>query len=223
MTENDETRETSPAETEITAEAATAEPVAEAPAETATEAEVPATAEVELAGKVDDLDIPVELPIVPLKDTVIFPFVGAPLAVGQERTLKLMDDAVVGNRLVGFVASKDSSIDNPMPDEAYDVGVVGAIMRMMRMPNGTMQLAVQGLERIKIERYTQTEPYLKARIRLAPDITETGMEMDAMTRNLKTLFGRLVDLMPHLPEELATVVLNIDNPRQLVYLIASAL
>ena len=110
----------------------------------------------------------------PLKDTVIYPFVGAPLAVGQERTLKLIDDAVVGNRLVGFVASKDSSIDNPGPDQAYRVGVVGAIMRMMRLPNGTMQLAVQGLERIKIEEYTQTTPYLKARIRLAPDEVDTG-------------------------------------------------
>src|SRR5690242_5528475 len=176
-----------------------------------------------IAGKIDDLEIPSELPVVPLKDTVIYPFVGAPLAVGQERTLKLMDDAVVGNRLVGFVASKDSSIDNPGPDEAYRVGVVGAIMRMMRLPNGTMQLAVQGLERIKIEEYTQTTPYLKARIRLAPDVVETGMEIDALARNLKNLFGRLVDLMPHLPEELATVVLNIDNPRQLVYLVASAL
>src|SRR5579859_5106896 len=177
----------------------------------------------EIAGKVDDLEIPSELPIVPLKDTVIYPFVGAPLAVGQERTLKLMDDAVVGNRLVGFVASKDAAIDNPGPEEAYTVGVVGAIMRMMRMPNGTMQLAVQGLERIRIEGYTQTTPYLKARIHLAPDIVEPGMEVDAIARNLKNLFGRLVDLMPHLPEELATVVLNIDNPRQLVYLVASAL
>jgi ATP-dependent Lon protease len=103
------------------------------------------------------------------------------------------------------------------------VGVVGAIMRMMRMPNGTMQLGVMGLERIKIVDYTQTTPYLKARIELAPDIVESGMEMDALTRNLKSLFGRLVDLMPHLPEEVATVVLNTDSPRQLVYLIATAL
>src|SRR5215213_8943089 len=127
-----------------------------------------------IAGKIDDLEIPSELPIVPLKDTVIYPFVGAPLAVGQERTLKLIDDAVVGNRLVGFVASKDASIDNPGPDQAYRVGVVGAIVRMMRLPNGTMQLAVQGLERIKIDEYTQTTPYLKARIHLAPDEVESG-------------------------------------------------
>ena len=184
---------------------------------------VAAVAQAGVAGKIDDLEIPDELPIVPLKDTVIYPFVGAPLAVGQERTLKLIDDAVVGNRLVGFVASKDASVDNPGPEQAYRVGVVGAIMRMMRLPNGTMQLAVQGLERIKIEEYTQETPYLKARIRLAPDLVEPGMEVDALARNLKTLFGRLVDLMPHLPEELATVVLNIDNPRQLVYLVASAL
>src|SRR3954469_5266595 len=177
----------------------------------------------ELAGRIDDLAIPRELPIVPLKDTVIYPFVGAPLAVGQERTLKLIDDAVVGNRLVGFVASKDAEVDNPGPEQAYRVGVVGAIVRMMRLPNGTMQLAVQGLERIKIDEYTQTTPYLKAHIHLAPDEVESGMEIDALARNLKNLFQRLVDLMPHLPEELATVVLNIDNPRQLVYLVASAL
>jgi ATP-dependent Lon protease len=223
MSDKDETRPD-----ELAAAQTNEEPVeAPAPAEAApalvNEVEVVTAEDSPIAGKVDDLEIPSILPIVPLKDTVIYPFVGAPLAVGQERTLKLMDDAVVGNRLVGFVASKDSSIDNPGPDEAYRVGVVGAIMRMMRLPNGTMQLAVQGLERIKIEEYTQTTPYLKARIRLAPDTVETGMEIDAMARNLKSLFGRLVDLMPHLPEELATVVLNIDNPRQLVYLVASAL
>jgi ATP-dependent Lon protease len=173
MNDKDETRsgELAAAQTneEPVEAAADAEPVLAPDVETVTAGETP------LAGKVDDLEIPSILPIVPLKDTVIYPFVGAPLAVGQERTLKLMDDAVVGNRLVGFVASKDSSIDNPGPDEAYRVGVVGAIMRMMRLPNGTMQLAVQGLERIKIEEYTQTTPYLKARIHLAPDTVETGM------------------------------------------------
>ena len=230
MTDTDETRETpqtedAPAEDALTPDVPSGDaPTSDVPSGDVQIVEVSAAAAEQLfAGKVDDLDIPAELPIVPLKDTVIYPFVGAPLAVGQERTLKLMDDAVVGNRLVGFVASKDATVDNPGPDQAYTVGVVGAIMRMMRLPNGTMQLAVQGLERIKIEEYTQTTPYLKARIRLAPDEVETGMEMDALARNLKTLFGRLVDLMPHLPEELATVVLNIDNPRQLVYLIASAL
>ncbi len=223
MNDKDETRSGELAAAQTNEEPVEAQATADAEPMLAPDVEPVTAGETPLAGKVDDLEIPSILPIVPLKDTVIYPFVGAPLAVGQERTLKLMDDAVVGNRLVGFVASKDSSIDNPGPDEAYRVGVVGAIMRMMRLPNGTMQLAVQGLERIKIEEYTQTTPYLKARIHLAPDTVETGMEIDAMARNLKNLFGRLVDLMPHLPEELATVVLNIDNPRQLVYLVASAL
>src|SRR5215212_310396 len=104
---------------------------AEGPVLEIQEPEVEVSPEPGIAGKIDDLEIPSELPIVPLKDTVIYPFVGAPLAVGQERTLKLIDDAVVGNRLVGFVASKDASIDNPGPDQAYQVGVVGAIVRMM--------------------------------------------------------------------------------------------
>src|SRR5262245_32183476 len=118
------------------------EVLAEGPALSTVEPSGETIPSAEIAGKIDDLEIPSELPIVPLKDTVIYPFVGAPLAVGQERTLKLIDDAVVGNRLVGFVASKDPAIDNPGPEDAYRVGVVGAIVRMMRLPNGTMQLAV---------------------------------------------------------------------------------
>src|SRR4051794_14921294 len=182
MTDSDELRDTPQIDEEQTEAAPAAEaeqiqaaPVAEAEVETVVEPTE------ELAGRIDDLAIPRELPIVPLKDTVIYPFVGAPLAVGQERTLKLIDDAVVGNRLVGFVAIKDANLDNPGPEDAYRVGVVGVILRMMRMPDGTMRLHVQGLERMRVEEYTQTSPYLRARIALAPDVADDSVEVDALS------------------------------------------
>ena len=177
----------------------------------------------EIAGRVDDVVIPAELPILPLKDVVIYPFSGQPLAVGQERSIRLINDAIVGNRLIGFVAQKDSSIEGAGPDDAFRIGTVGLILGMRRMANGTMQLAVQGLERMEIDEYTQIQPYLKARIRLAPDDYVPSVEVDALARNLMGLFQRLIDLLPHLPDELGNAAQNVDNPRQLVYLIATTL
>ena len=179
--------------------------------------------EEEIAGRVDDVLIPVELPILPLKDVVIYPFSGQPLAVGQERSIKLINDAIVGNRLVGFVAQKDSTIEGAGPEDAFRIGTVGMILGMRRMANGTMQLAVQGLERMEIDEYTQIQPYLKARISLAPDDYVPSVEVDALARNLMGLFQRLIDLLPHLPDELGNAAQNVDNPRQLAYLIATTL
>jgi len=118
MNDKDETRSDELAAAQTNEEPVEVQAAADAGPALVNDVEVVTAEDSPIAGKVDDLEIPGILPIVPLKDTVIYPFVGAPLAVGQERTLKLMDDAVVGNRLVGFVASKDSSIDNPGPDEA---------------------------------------------------------------------------------------------------------
>jgi ATP-dependent Lon protease len=172
---------------------------------------------------VDDLAIPVELPILPLKDVVIYPFSGVPLAVGQERSIKLINDAMLGNRLIGFVAQHDPSVEGAGPDEAFEVGTVGLILGMRRAANGTMQLAIQGLERFEVEEYTQVQPYMRARIHLAPDEYTPSVELDALARNLVSLFQRLVDLLPHLPDDLAQAAQNMDNPRQLVYLIATTL
>src|SRR5215204_4118948 len=143
---NQETEQAAQAAPEAESATALADPEAPAP---------------EIAGYVDDLAIPIELPILPLKDVVIYPFSGVPLAVGQERSIKVINDAMVGNRLVGFVAQHDPSIEGAGPDEAFRVGTVGLILGMRRAANGTMQLAIQGLERFEIDEYTQLQPYLK--------------------------------------------------------------
>jgi ATP-dependent Lon protease len=167
--------------------------------------------------------IPEVLPILPLKDTVVYPFALIPLAVGQERSIRLIDDVMREHRMVGLVAQHSSEIEQADPTQVYKVGTVSRIARMLRIPDGTIQIIVQGLERMVIEEFVAEQPYLKARVRLAPEQLETGVEVEALRRNAVQLFQRLVSLVQYLPNELAMAALNLEDPRQIVYLIASNL
>jgi ATP-dependent Lon protease len=168
--------------------------------------------------------IPPVLPILPLRNTVIFPFpVLTPLAVEQPRSVKLVDEAALGDRIIGLVAMHDGSIPEPRPSEVYQVGTAAVIHRMFKAPDGSIRLFIQGLERFKIVEWVAEAPYLKARVQLAPDIVEDSLEVQALMRNLVELFRRLVELVPHLPDELTTAAQSIDDPRNLVYLIASSI
>jgi len=148
-----------------------------------------------------------------------------PLTVGQPRSVRLVDDVAVGNRLVGLVASQDPELDEPAPDEVYQVGTVALIHRLIKSPDGTMRIIVQGLERIHIDGWTAEEPYLKARVSTLSDILpeEGAVEAEALMRNVVDLFGRLVALVPHLPDELMMAAASTDDPRQLVYLISTSM
>jgi ATP-dependent Lon protease len=167
--------------------------------------------------------IPEELPILPLKDTVVYPLTVFPLAVGQERSLKLVDDVMQGDRLLGLVAQKSAEIEQAGPGDTFEIGTVAIIHKLLKVPDGTIRLAVQGIERFRIVEWTQTKPYLKARIELLPDQAERTVEVEALMRNVVNLFQRLVSLVPHMPEELVMTVINIDDPRQLAYLVATSL
>ena len=167
-----------------------------------------------------EIEIPDELAVLPLKDTVVYPFSVMPLGIGKERSIRLIDDVMRGSRLVALVAQKESSVEEAGPEDCYSIGVVARIARMLRMPDGTMNVIVQGLDRIVITEYTGTEPFLKARVRLAPEQTEDGVEIEARTRTAIDLFQRLVNLVQYLPDQLAMAVMNLDDPRQIVYLIA---
>ncbi len=171
------------------------------------------------------LAIPEELPILPLRGMVVYPLMVLPLNVGQPRSVRLVDDVVVGDRLVGLVASKDSEIDEPTSDEVHQVGTVAIIHRLFKAPDGTMRVIVQGVERIRIDEWTASEPYLKAKVSQVPDILpeEGNVEVEALMRNVAELFGRLVSLVPHLPDELMMAAQNTDDPRQLVYLISTSI
>ena len=167
--------------------------------------------------------VPSELPILPLRGVVVYPMMWLPLTVGQPRSIRLVDDAVVENRMIGLVASKNVEKDEPGPDEIYSVGTAAIVHRLLKAPDGTVRLIIQGVERIRIGPYTQEHPYLRAHVEPAPEILEESVEMEALTRNAVDLFRRLVSLVPHLPEELEIAAMNVDDARQLVYLIASSL
>ncbi len=165
--------------------------------------------------------LPEELPILPLRNTVAVPFAIMPLAVGIPRSVKLVEDALAGNRLIGLVAMKDPSIEEPMPGEVYEVGTIALIHKVIHTSDGTLQVIIQGLERFKIDTWTETEPYLKARISLAPDQVSDDLETEALHRSLVQLAKEVMALMPNLPEGVSAFLDQIDTPRQLVYMIAA--
>jgi len=166
-------------------------------------------------------DIPSELAILPLRNVVVYPLTALPLTVGRPRSIRLIDDAVLGKRMIGLVAAKDPEQDDPGPDDVYQVGTAALVHRLRKAPNGTVILLVQGLERIKIREFTQSEPYLKAEVEVAPDFVEDTVEVEALMRNIVELFRRLVALVPHIPDELIMLALHVDDPRQLAYAIAT--
>jgi len=165
--------------------------------------------------------VPEVLPVLPLKNTVIFPMTLQPLIVGQPRSIQLVDEVVVGERLVALVALKNEGAEEPMPEDLYQMGTMALIHRLMKAPDGTTRLIIQGLERIRIGDYVQTSPYLKAHVEAAPDQLEQGLEIEALMRNVTESFRKLVSLVSYLPEELAMAALSTDDPRQLVYMVAT--
>ncbi|TAH52449.1 MAG: endopeptidase La [Chloroflexota bacterium] len=168
--------------------------------------------------------IPSELPILPLKGVVVYPLTVLPLNVGQARSLRLVDDVVKEtNRLIGLVTIKTDKFEDAGPDDLYEIGTAAVIHRMLRAPDGTVRLIVQGMERIRIKEFTSLEPYLKANIELAPETIDKSVEVEALTRNTVELFRTLVSLSQTLPEELLMAALNVEDPRQLVYMIATSM
>ena len=163
------------------------------------------------------------LPILPLRGTVVFPQTVVPLAAAQARSLRLIDEVMSGDRSVGVVLQHDSEQEGAGPGEVHQVGVIGAILQMMRVPDGSVRLAIQGSERMQVVEWVSEEPYLVAKVRRMPEDQTDSAEVQALSRNTLELFQRLVELVPHLPDELVTAALNIDDPQHLAYMVASNL
>jgi ATP-dependent Lon protease len=167
--------------------------------------------------------LPQALPVLPLREMVTFPQTLTPLAVGQERSIKLVDDVLAGNRLLAMVASTDPEKEEPGVDDLQEVGVAGVVARMLKVPDGTIRILVQGTQRVRIGDFVQTEPYLVARVSELPDQIEPSRELEALTRNVQSTFTEIIDQIPYLPEELQMAVANMDDPSALSHLIAGAL
>ena len=169
----------------------------------------------------EELHLPEHLPILPLRGLVVFPMTAVPIRVGQPRSIRLINDAVVGKRLIGLVTSHDPELETPGPDEVYRVGTVAAVHRLFKSPDGTITLIMQGLMRIRVEEFIAEEPYLKARVSMAQEISEDSPEVEALRRGIVEGFRRLHELAPTGPEEMGTLIVNLEDPLQLAYAVAN--
>ncbi|MBA3384961.1 MAG: endopeptidase La [Actinobacteria bacterium] len=171
----------------------------------------------------DLVEIPRELAVLPLRDTVVFPESMTPLAIGQERSIKLVDDVVGGDRMLALLTTRDSENEQPAFKDLYGVGTAAVIHKLIRVPDGTLRVLVQGLRRIRLEEPVRVEPYLVGRFVEVPDVLEETREVEALTRNVQALFARIIALVPYLPEELELAAANVDDPSALCHLVASTL
>jgi len=168
-------------------------------------------------------ELPSILPVLPLKETVVFPDSTTPLAIGQERSIALIDDAVGGDRLLALVTVRDEGAEAPGWDDLYAIGTAAVVHKLIRVPDGTLRILVQGLRRIRVTRRVQDAPYLCAEVEPLPDRGEGTPEVEALTRNVQGLFARIAALLPYLPEELQLAAASVDDPSALCSLVASTL
>jgi len=172
---------------------------------------------------IQDLNEVDELPILPLRGTVAFPYIILPLSIGVPRSTKLIKWAVKEGSLIGLVTSKHPEIDEPEPDQLHTTGVVARVHRVVRSEKDTLQVIVQGMERIKIDEWVETQPFLKAKVTVSPDVTEEGKEaeLEALRRRLLELSRAIVEHLPQIPNEVSQFLEQVDNPRVIIYTITS--
>src|SRR5262249_28380960 len=175
------------------------------------------------SGGPGDLTIPDALPVLPLRDAIVLPLTAVPLVVGQPRSVRLVDDAMRGNRLVALVAQRDAAAEAAGIDDLYRVGTVGVIHQFARVPDGSVRVMVQGLERIRILDQLSSDPYLTARVTPAPERAPADTEADALRRAVVDIFRRLVEVSSELPDELAVAAENIADPRHVAYFVAAVM
>lgn len=175
--------------------------------------------------KKEKRQIPRFLPILPLRGTVLFPELVLPIMVGRKKSIKLIDDAMEGERLIGVVAQHNPEDEDPGPDELYQVGVAASLLRVVKELDGTQRVIVQGLERIKVKRYLQSDPYFVAEVEVIPQpgFEATDLEVEALLRNIKSLFQKATELAPYLSNELKNTVMSLKDPNVIADLIAANL
>jgi ATP-dependent Lon protease len=165
--------------------------------------------------------LPEIIPILPLRGVVVYPQTAVPLTIGQPRSIRLVDDVVAADRMIGLLASRNPDLENPNPDDLYTIGTVATVHRLFRAPDGTIRLLIQGAARFRVVEFVQTDPYLKARIELFPETTETGLEIDALARNARDQFEHIAEMIPSIPRELVTSISALEDPLQTIYTIAN--
>ncbi len=169
--------------------------------------------------------VPAELPILPLRDTVLFPNSFMPLAVARKSSVRLLEAAVEGDQLVGVFTQREASTEEPVQDDLYEIGTITRIHKTFRLPDGSLRLIVQGLSRVTLDRVVDSKPFLRAEVRAAAEVVseDDRLEIDALQRNVKNNFQQVVSLSPVLSDELQALSGNISEPGKLADFIASSL
>jgi ATP-dependent Lon protease len=167
--------------------------------------------------------IPSPARVLPLREIVAFPDTVLPLAIGQPRSIELVNDALGHDRMIVMVASRRPELDEPSAEDLYEVGVVGVIARMMKAPDGTLRVLVQAAQRVRITHWVREEPYLVAEVAEAPDEIEESTELTALVRQVQQTFAQIVEALPYLPEEMSVAVSNLEDPVALSNVIAGSL
>jgi ATP-dependent Lon protease len=178
--------------------------------------------------KMNEVDVPDELSVLVLRNTVLFPGVVLPITVGRDASLQLVREAFENEEPIGVVAQKDADIDKPDPEDLYSVGTVAEILKLIKMPDGSRSIVIQGKRRIEVDEYTQSEPYFRAKVHaletdLEPDDDAEDVEIEARIRSIKELAIQIVHKAPNLPSEAADAIENIESPAFLIHFIASNL
>jgi ATP-dependent Lon protease len=167
--------------------------------------------------------VPSVLPILPLKNTVVYPQIPTPLVVGRPSSIKLIDMAMLGDRTIGLVLQKDAEVEEPRPDDLHAIGTAAVIQKLLKFPDGTLRLLVIGMERVRATRFVQTQPHLVAEVQVLQEETEQSVELEALAQNLQTQIQKMLTLMPIASEDLGIALLNVDDPGRLADLTATLL
>ncbi len=180
---------------------------------------------VEEAPTAERLTIPDDMPVLPLRDTVLFPNSFMPLAVAREASVRLIDEASTSGRMIGVFTQREASVEEPLQEDLYPIGTATHIHKMFKLPDGSLRLIVQGLTRVRLDKLLQTSPYLRGAVSLADEVLrdEDHLEIDALQRNIKSNFQQVVSLSPLLSDDLQALAGNITEPGKLADFIASSL
>ena len=162
------------------------------------------------------IEIPKKIPLLPIRDIVVFPYMVLPLFVGREMSIKAIEVALEGNRMIFLTSQKDINVENPSPSDLYSVGTVGVIMRMLKLPDGRIKILVQGVARAKTVKFLQKEPFYQVEIKTFPDVpVSVNLETEALMRNVKEQIERLVSFGKVILPDIMVVIENVDDPGKL--------
>ena len=172
----------------------------------------------------DDQEIPAEIPLLPLRNTVLFPGVVIPITVGRDKSIKAVNEAYKGDKLIGVVSQKDSQVEEPAIADLVDVGTIAKIIKLIKMPDGGTTVIIQGKKRFKTDEITSEDPYFKAKITvLIDEAIKDDEDFDMMISSIKELSGQIIQLSPNLPSEANIILRNIENPAFLIHFVSSNL